>query len=219
MKTKRSAVIVALLLAGIGVAAVAWWVRPVAPRSQEVPVRSRLASAGGGTDGAVAVDFTLRSASGPMRLSDYRGRVVLVYFGYTFCPDICPTSLSATARALNSLRPEELRALQVLFVSVDPARDSVERLGEYAAFFHPSILGVTGTEVEVAEAARLFGAVYARHDSPGGGAYSIDHTALTYVVSPDGRLVARLPHAAEAALVATEVRRWLQPAASPQGVP
>ena len=90
-------------------------------------------------------DFTLQSATGPVTLKDYRGKVVLLYFGYTYCPDICPTSLTATAQALGQLAPAELARVQTLFVSVDPERDTPARLKDYGAFFHPSIIGVTGT--------------------------------------------------------------------------
>ena len=95
-------------------------------------------------------DFTLQSASGPVSLKDYRGKLVLVYFGYTFCPDICPTSLAATAEGLKQLSPEELARVAMIFVSVDPKRDTPERLKEYVEFFHPSIVGVTGS-AEVVE--------------------------------------------------------------------
>jgi protein SCO1 len=160
------------------------------------------------------VDFTLHSASGPVHLSDFRGKVVLLYFGYTFCPDICPTSLAATSRALASLAPEDLARVQTLFVSVDPARDTPEHLAEYAGFFHPSILGVTGTDEEVAVAARPYGVVYARHAVEGASGYVVDHSAFTYLVAPDGHLAARLPHAARAPLVVAELAKWLPRAAA-----
>lgn len=154
------------------------------------------------------VDFALRSAKGPVRLSEARGQVALVYFGYTFCPDICPTSLTATARGLNALTPSELERVRAFFVSVDPERDSVEHLARYVAFFHPGIVGLTGTAAELAATARDFGVVYQRHERPG-AAYSVDHSAFTAVVSPEGRYVSRLPHAAEPEVLVSEVRRLL----------
>lgn len=164
-------------------------------------------------DGPV-VDFTLRAASGPVKLSDFRGKVVLVYFGYTFCPDICPTSLAATARALRELPPGDLEKVQTLFVSVDPERDTPEHLAEYARFFHPSIVGLTGAPEAVAQAAQPFGVVYARHQVSGASGYVVDHSALTYLVAPDGHLAARLPHAARAEVVHAALSTWL-PLASP----
>ncbi len=165
-------------------------------------------------DGPTA-DFLLHSSKGPVRLSDFRGKVVLLYFGYTFCPDICPTSLTATARALRRLPPEQLAEVETLFVSVDPERDTPEHLAEYAAFFHPSIHGVTGTDAEVAAAARPFGVVYARHEATGAGGYVVDHSALTYLVAPDGHLAAKLPHAAPPQLVVAELTKWLPSARPP----
>ena len=88
-------------------------------------------------------DFTLQSANGPVSLKDFRGKEVLVYFGYTYCPDICPTSLAATAEGLKQLTPEELARVAMIFVSVDPKRDTPARLKEYVTFFHSAIVGVT----------------------------------------------------------------------------
>ncbi|PKN54250.1 MAG: SCO family protein [Deltaproteobacteria bacterium HGW-Deltaproteobacteria-14] len=158
------------------------------------------------------VDFTLRSTDGPVQLAALRGRVVLVYFGYTACPDVCPTSLTATAAGLALLSPEERARVATLFVSVDPERDTPSRLAEYAAFFAPDIRGVTGTPAEVRAAADRFGVVYRRHQLPGSaGGYSVDHSALTYLIDPAGRLAARLPHAAPPADVAAAIRRALDP--------
>ena len=154
-------------------------------------------------------DFTLHSAAGPVRLSDLRGKVVLLYFGYTFCPDICPTSLAATARALNQLTPADLQRVKTVFISVDPARDTPAHLAEYARFFHPSMLGATGSDEEVAAAARPYGVVYARHEVSGASGYVVDHSAFTYLVAPDGHFAARLPHAAPARVVLAELARWL----------
>jgi protein SCO1 len=162
-------------------------------------------------------DFTLQSATGPVSLRDYRGKVVLVYFGYTYCPDICPTSLTATAQALGQLAPAELAQVQTIFISVDPERDTPARLKDYGAFFHPSIIGVTGTPAEVAEVAKRYGASYAKQQLAGATSYVVDHSALTYVVAPDGRLVGTLPHAAPHAQVVAEIRKWLSPSPSKQG--
>lgn len=187
------------------------------PVSRSVTFETRRASGQPATDGAVeplagpVVDFTLQAASGPVKLSDFRGKVVLVYFGYTFCPDICPTSLAATARALRELPADDLARVQTLFVSVDPERDTPAHLAEYARFFHPSILGVTGSPEAVALAAKPFEVVYAKHATGGASGYVVDHSALTYLVAPDGHLAARLPHAARAPLVLGELSKWLHP--------
>lgn len=158
----------------------------------------------------VGGDFRLQSATGPIDLKDLRGRVVLVYFGYTWCPDICPTNLAFIAAALKSLAPEELSRVQVLFVSVDPERDDVQRLAQYTAYFHPQILGLTGTPGEIAEVARLYGAAYRRGpqtDSAMG--YTVDHSSQTYAVDPGGRLARTLDHATPPERIAAVVRELL----------
>ena len=111
-------------------------------------------------------DFTLGSRQGPVALQDLRGKVVLLYFGYTYCPDVCPTSLGFIGLALERLTPDELERVQVLFISVDPERDTPERLEEYAVFFHPKVLGITGTPEELARVAELYGAAYRRVEQP-----------------------------------------------------
>lgn len=155
-------------------------------------------------------DFTLQSANGPVSLHDFRGKVVLVYFGYTFCPDICPTSLAFTSQALNALDKEELARTQALFISVDPERDTPEKLKEYGAFFHPSILGLTGTPEVIAATARQYGASYRKQDTGSAGGYVVDHSSSTYVVDPSGKLVATLQHGSAPAEVVKAIRAAMQ---------
>lgn len=155
-------------------------------------------------------DFTLQSASGPVSLHDFRGKVVLVYFGYTFCPDICPTSLAFTGQALNALNPDELARTQGLFISVDPERDTLEKLKEYGTFFHANILGLTGTPELIAATAQQYGASYRKQDTGSAGGYVVDHSSSTYVVNPDGKLVATLPHGTSSADVVKAIRAAMQ---------
>jgi protein SCO1/2 len=160
---------------------------------------------------AAGGDFTLQSAAGPVSLKDYRGKVVLVYFGYTYCPDICPTSLASTAEGLKQLTPEELARVAMIFVSVDPKRDTPERLKEYAEFFHPGIVGVTGTAEAIAEIAKRYGVFYAEQkvDTAGGG-YVVDHSSDTFVIAPDGQLVGKIAHATPPDQVVVAIRKHLQ---------
>ena len=155
-------------------------------------------------------DFTLQSASGPVSLHDFRGKVVLVYFGYTFCPDICPTSLAFASQALNALSPEELARTQMLFISVDPERDTLEKLKEYGTFFHASILGLTGTPQAIAATALQYGASYRKQETGSAGGYVVDHSSSTYVINPDGKLVATLQHGTTPAEVVKAIRAAMQ---------
>lgn len=163
-------------------------------------------------------DFVLSSADGPVDTATMRGKVLLIYFGYTYCPDICPTTLSTIAQALARLPRETLPYVRVIFVSVDPERDTPKALKDYAAFFHPAVIGVTGTADDVARVARLYGAAYARQNTAGAG-YVVDHSAWTYVVAPDGRLAARIPHGASVEETLAEIRRYLPDISSMKGTP
>jgi protein SCO1/2 len=154
-------------------------------------------------------NFTLAGRAGPVALNDFSGQVVLLYFGYTYCPDICPTSLTVWQQALEMLTPAELARVQPLFVSVDPERDSLERLTEYVQFFHPRIAALTGQPDQLAEIARRYGAVFVRQESASAGGYVIDHSALTYVIDPQGRLAETLPHGAAAEQLLAALRKHL----------
>jgi protein SCO1/2 len=160
-------------------------------------------------------DFELSSHSGPVKLADYRGKIVLLYFGYTFCPDICPTSLLATSAGLHLLTAEELDKVQVIFVSVDPERDTPKQLANYVAFFHPKIIGITGTPEKIAELAPRYGVVYRKQAAEGNGQYVVDHSADTSLITPEGTLAGTLPHATPAHHVAAAVRALLQGQALP----
>lgn len=155
-------------------------------------------------------DFVLESVDGPVALADLRGKVVLIYFGYTWCPDICPTNLVLIAGALKALTPEELERVRILFVSVDPERDSVERLAEYSGYFHSEIIGLTGTPEQIAEVATLYGAAYRRTelvDSAMG--YVVDHSAYSHLVDTQGKLVRNLDHATPSAEIVAAIRTLL----------
>jgi protein SCO1/2 len=157
----------------------------------------------------VGGDFTLDSARGPVALEDFRGQVVLLYFGYTWCPDICPTSLGLTSLALDDLKPEELARVQSLFVSVDPTRDTVQRLKEYAAYFHPKILGLTGTPEQLGEVTRQYGAAFRKVVQVSETGYVVDHSAETYLIDPRGRLVEVIPHGTSPHRLVELIRHYL----------
>lgn len=154
-------------------------------------------------------DFTLTAADGPVTLEQLRGKVVLLYFGYASCPDVCPTSLALTTGALKTLAPAELERVRVLFISVDPARDTPEKLRQYAGYFHPNIAGVTDSPEAIAAVAARYGAAYRITTVQSAAGYVVDHTSVTSVIAPDGRLVEQLPHGTLPPEIVAAIRRWL----------
>ncbi|MBU1692223.1 MAG: SCO family protein [Gammaproteobacteria bacterium] len=151
-------------------------------------------------------DFTLQSPDGPLALRDLKGKVVLLYFGYTFCPDICPTSLGFTSQALVSLDKTEQEKVKMLFITVDPERDTLDKLKAYTAYFHPSIMGLSGTPKEIAQVAKLYGASHSKQNTASAGGYVVDHSAYTYVIAPDGSLFKALDHGTPPAQVLEAIR-------------
>lgn len=142
-------------------------------------------------------------------LADFRGKLVVLFFGYTHCPDVCPTTLADVAAAFGLMPPAEVGQVQVLFVSVDPERDTPEMLKEYVPYFHPSFLGLHGTTGEVAAAAREFRIHYRKHVEPGAEGYLVDHTAGSYVLDRKGRLRLFLPFAQPSVDIAHDLRALL----------
>lgn len=140
-------------------------------------------------------DFTLTSDKGPVRLEDLRGKVVPIYFGFTHCPDVCITSLSAIAAALDKLTDEERSQIQPLFISIDPERDDPERVGVYARYFDASIIGLTGSLEEVTKVAKSHFVIFEKvplEDSNIG--YTMDHSSIFYVVGRDGVIRSLIHH-------------------------
>jgi protein SCO1 len=154
-------------------------------------------------------DFVLQSAAGPVDTQALRGKVLLIYFGYTNCPDICPASMGAGAQALTALAADERARTRMIMVSVDPERDTPQKLKEYAAYFHPDMLGVTGSPAEIERVAKSFGAGYQRQAAAADGSYAVDHTSNTYLIGPDGKLEAILPLGTPTAEIAAAIRKRL----------
>ena len=148
-----------------------------------------------------AISFALAAADGSaVTERTYRGKWLIVYFGYTFCPDVCPTTLLEIAGALEKLGPRA-ETVQGLFVSIDPKRDTPEILSEYVKSLDPRIIGLTGVPAQIAVAAKSFKVFYERRDTDDGG-HVYDHTTLIYLVDPDGRFVRALTGNADAQQIA-----------------
>jgi protein SCO1/2 len=119
--------------------------------------------------------------------ADFAGRFLLVYFGFTYCPDVCPTELGTIAAALDTLEEQGERVTPV-FITVDPERDTVEAMADYVSRFHPRMVGLTGTPQQVAAAARAYRVFYAKVNRPEMTQYLMDHSSFIYLVGPDGRV-------------------------------
>lgn len=160
------------------------------------------------TGASYGKDFRLLDPDGKERtLADFRGKAVAVFFGYIQCPDVCPTALSRAVE-VKRLLGKDAERLQVVFITVDPERDTPEVLKAYTAAFDPSFLGLSGTQQRTADTAKEFGAIYRK--VPTGSSYSMDHTASTYVYDPQGRLRLRLAHALGAPEYAADIRTLLE---------
>jgi protein SCO1 len=193
-----------LLVAGVLVLSciLAWLLWGWEPAPEHAPLGLSQVPAGG--------DFELESADGPLSLASLRGQVVVIYFGYTWCPDICPTNLAFIANALKALDPGELERVQALFVSVDPERDGTGRLAQYTGYFHPRIRGLTGRAEQIAQVARLYGAAYRRTEQVGSAmGYQVDHSSSIYLVDPKGRLAVTLDHGTAPERITAAIRSLL----------
>ena len=141
------------------------------------------------------------------RLEDFRGKAVVLFFGFTQCPDVCPTTLVDIANALNSLGGDAAR-VQVLFVSVDPERDTPQALGQYVSAFHPAIIALRGDLAATQRVAREFKIYFEKRKQ--GDSYTVDHSAQTYVIDPQGRLRLLVRHERLAQDLAPDLRTLLQ---------
>jgi cytochrome oxidase Cu insertion factor (SCO1/SenC/PrrC family) len=153
--------------------------------------------------------FNLIDHTGRRRAdAEFRGKFLLVYFGYSYCPDVCPTDLMAIAAAMDLLGPVG-RDVQPLFITIDPERDTVEHLADYVTAFHPSLIGLTGTPEEIRKLALAYKVYYAKVEAPDGSDYAIDHTGFVYLVGPDGQFVGFFPPNTTAERLANIIRQQL----------
>jgi protein SCO1/2 len=153
-----------------------------------------------------APNTELVSADGPVHLTDYAGQVLVVYFGYTFCPDVCPATMSKLAKVMGILG-DEASDVQVVMVSIDPVRDTADVMKEYVTHFYPDFIGLTGDEASVNLVATLFGVTYQKVEEEGG--YTMDHTSTVLLVDREGYLKLVLPFSGTAEQIASDIDFFL----------
>jgi protein SCO1/2 len=166
------------------------------------------------TGSAFGREFSLVDHNGKARtLADFRGKAVVLFFGYTQCPDVCPTTLSTLAEAMRRLGPDAAR-VQVLFVTIDPERDTAELLSHYVTAFDPSFLGLAGDAEATARTAKEFKVIYQKQPGSTPGSYTMDHSAGTFMFDPEGRLRLYAGHGKDADVFAHDLTLLLQTARS-----
>lgn len=154
-----------------------------------------------------APQFHLNDAGGKARsLSDFRGKVVVLFFGYTHCPEVCPTTLADLAQVMRKLG-EEAKEVQVLFVTLDPERDTPEVLGKYVPYFDPSFMGLYGDAQATAQAAKAFAVHYEKHADKNG--YTLDHSDSTFLIGKEGRRVLMSPYGQRSDFLLEDIRLLL----------
>mgnify|MGYP001232787869 CR=1 FL=1 len=156
------------------------------------------------------IDFMLDSPEGALSLKDLRGNVVLLFFGFTSCADVCPISLATISHSFSYLNDDELKKSKSLFISLDPERDTLERLKKYTGYFHPNIIGVTGTMKELGMVAEIFGVKFEKKNSPDSAlGYVIYHSSKIFVIDPQGVIRKTIPHNIDSKLLSEQIRSLL----------
>lgn len=193
--------LVTVAAAALGLAAGRLWLAPGGGSAViGQPVSTGTATIGG--------PFSLVDQSGTLRrLADWRGKYLLMFFGYTHCPDFCPTGLQSMAQAIDEMGADG-DAVVPVFITIDPARDTPALLAEYVPLFHPRLVGLTGTDDQVAAAAQAWRVYYARSEGSGSGDedYLMDHSTIIYLVDPEGRYLSHFRHGTDPAEMAEGIR-------------
>ena len=200
MRTRFLVVIIAAFLVGALIAAAVLLLS--APQAGRQVQSSGTALVGGpfslvGADGKTVTD------------QDFRGRYMLVFFGFTHCPDICPAELQVIAEALDKLGDKAAKVVPI-FITVDPERDDPKTMGEYVKSFGPNFVGLTGSPEAIAAAAKAYRVAYAKvENKENKDNYTIDHSALAYLMGPDGQYITHIPYGTPVAQVTEILRRYL----------
>ncbi|OAN13034.1 photosynthetic protein synthase I [Photobacterium jeanii] len=153
----------------------------------------------------------LKSGSDSINLfSNEDDRLRIVYFGYTHCPDVCPTSLAVLSAGLQTLPEESMKHIWPVFITLDPERDNAEKSAEYAQYFHKSIIGVSGSDSQIKALAEKYGVLYMRTELKDSAMkYAVDHSSYFYLLQPDGTLLEKVPHTLSSAIIVDAISRHL----------
>lgn len=222
MAMKRTLLILVLVLAlCLAALAALWMSRPPASRAVLAPPGAAAIRSGEPSSEPMALaegfipggPFSLIDQNGAhVTLEHFAGSYIWIFFGYTFCPDICPTTLGnmvVAMEALNELDPNKSARLTPIFVTVDPARDTANVLHDYVGLFHPRLVGLTGSDAEIEDIKQAYKVFAARGENIGEGYYLVDHSAFTYLMGPDGAFVAMFPNEFDPQGVAASISKLM----------
>jgi len=163
-----------------------------------------------GRQPAIGGPFTLVDQNGRTVTSDsLKGKPSLIYFGYTFCPDVCPTSLLLMETAVDKLGPDAAKKVNLVFITIDPERDTQKLIKDYVTNFGPTFIGLTGTPDQVTAAARAYRVYYQKVPGKDGAPYLMDHSSIVYLLDRNGRFITHFTHEAKAEAIAAGVERLL----------
>lgn len=158
--------------------------------------------------------FALTDQDGrTVRDTDFAGRYRIVYFGYTYCPDVCPTDMQKIGQAMRELDksdPKLSQKIVPIFITVDPERDTPAAIKQFVANFHPRIVGLTGTPEQIAKVAKDYAVYFKKQPAAPGGGYLVDHLAVAFLMGPQGEPIASLPIDRDGAAIAEQVRHWVR---------
>ena len=154
--------------------------------------------------------FKVDTLDGQITKDSFKGKALAVYFGYTYCPDVCPTSLSSLSQALKSFDEEKTKDFVGLFISVDPDRDTLKNLKDYAQYFHPNFIGATSDEKNIEDITKRYESYYKKiHLENSAMDYSVSHTSYIYLFDKEGRFIAKLDHFSDPSRIKEDLKKVL----------
>ena len=209
-KTTRLGIWIALI-AVLAMVGVGYWGLSVRNAKNPQKTAGTATSTAQTSSVSIGGPFTLTDHNGKVVTEqDFRGKFMLVVFGYSFCPDVCPTQLSTISEVIDALGVEGARVTPI-FITVDPERDTPESLKEYVTYFHPSLVALTGTTEQIKAVAKAYRVYYAKanenKDDPED--YLMDHSAITYLMGPDGKFIIHFSYGTDSETMAKRIRGYL----------